>query len=62
MYAEDVDHEILTEFINSNCIIDLDINKLNKQLLLNETAYKSIRSLKIDCSNKTIDLTKFNSI
>ncbi len=47
VYALSVDHEELTKFLNSNHIIDLDISYLNKQLLVDDSFYQSLRSLKL---------------
>ncbi len=54
--------EELTEFLNSNHIIEIVIEGLDNQLMVGESFFKSIRSLKIINNHEFVDLKKFTSI
>jgi hypothetical protein len=59
--VNEINHEELLVFLNSNNFIELGIRGLSKNLSLNENIYRSLRYLKID-NPKFIDLTKFSSL
>jgi hypothetical protein len=46
-HAHKVDHKDLSEFLNSNKIIELDIDYLNDELIVDDSFYGSLRFLKI---------------
>ena len=61
IYCEDINHEHLTDFLNSSHIVELNISNLSQALSLNYTLYQSLRCLEID-DDKFIDLSKFTSL
>ena len=61
--ACDINREEMTEFLNTNKIIEFAIYRLEEKLMADDSFYGSLRSLKIDsCSQKFIDLKKFTSL
>ncbi len=59
--ANEINHEELLVFLNSNNFIELGISGLSKKLSLNENIYRSLRYLDLD-NPKFIDLGKFSSL
>ena len=59
--ADEINHEELTEFLNTNNIVDLEIRDLSEKLILNDDFYKTLRFLMID-NDRFIDLNKFISL
>jgi hypothetical protein len=59
--AYKIDHEQLSEFLNSNTIIELKVRGLSQTLTLNDSLYQSIRCLHI-VSEALIDLSKLKSL
>lgn len=59
--ADEINHEELTEFLNTNNIVDLEIRDLSEKLFLNDGFYKTLRFLMID-NDRLIDLSKFISL
>jgi hypothetical protein len=60
--AWNVNREEMTEFLNSNKIIELDIDHLNDELMVDDSFYGSLKSLKIHDAHLFIDLKKFTSL
>jgi hypothetical protein len=54
-----IKNQDLTEFLNSNNIIELDLHYIRDKLILSDYYYKSLRSLKIYNNDSIIDLQKF---
>ena len=61
IFADEINHEELTEFLNTNNIVDLEIRDLSEKLILNDDFYKTLRFLMID-NDRFIDLSKFISL
>ncbi len=51
----------MSEFLNSNQIIDLNIKGLTQKLKLEDAFYQSVKSLSID-NDKFISFNKFNKL
>ena len=60
--AHHINHDDLTQFLNSNSFTELEIYGLKKELFLHDSLNRSIRSFKIDHNFKFIDLKKFTSL
>jgi hypothetical protein len=61
IFADEINHEELTEFLNTNNIVDLEIRDLSEKLILNDGFYKNLRFLTID-NDRFINLNKFISL